>query len=84
MRSLREVLVSDFGLDLAGWSLTIARDVTADGRVVTGWGTNPNGNQEAWIAVIPEPSMLMLLALSVVAVLGHQTATRPGPGLLRA
>jgi hypothetical protein len=52
MRSLREVLVSDFdlGASLAGWTLTAANDISADGQFIVGSGTNPNGNSEAWIA----------------------------------
>jgi probable HAF family extracellular repeat protein len=52
IRNLRDVLVNDFGLgtNLDGWNLGYARGVSADGQVVVGYGTNPNGNTEAWIA----------------------------------
>jgi hypothetical protein len=52
MRSLREVLINDFGLgaSLAGWTLTSANDISADGQFIVGNGTNPSGNTEAWIA----------------------------------
>ncbi|HVZ93240.1 MAG TPA: hypothetical protein VG797_01905 [Phycisphaerales bacterium] len=50
MRSLRDVLVNDFALDLTGWTLTEARGISADGLTITGWGVNPSGNEEAWIA----------------------------------
>jgi probable HAF family extracellular repeat protein len=54
MRSLRDVLVSDYGLgaSLAGWSLTSANDISADGQFIVGSGTNPSGNSEAWLARI--------------------------------
>jgi len=60
MRSLHAVLSNDYGLDLTGWTLSEARDISPDGRVIVGWGINPSGKQEAWIAsldttVIPEP-----------------------------
>jgi hypothetical protein len=52
MRSLREVLVNDFGLgaSLAGWTLTSANDISVDGQFIVGSGTNPSGNGEAWMA----------------------------------
>ena len=58
MRSLRDVLVTDHGLDLAGWTLKEATGISADGRTIAGWGLNPAGQTEAWVAVVPEPSLL--------------------------
>jgi len=58
MRALKDVLEDDYRLDLTGWTLTSANDVSSDGLTVVGDGINPEGNQEAWIAVIPESSML--------------------------
>lgn len=51
MRELDEVLTG-YGLDLTGWSLHRASGVSDDGRVITGWGTNPSGDREAWIATL--------------------------------
>jgi probable HAF family extracellular repeat protein len=68
MRNLRDVLVSDFGLDLSGWSLTEARGLSDDGRTIVGHGTNPSGNTEAWMAVIPEPTTALLLASGLTAL----------------
>lgn len=53
MRSLQDVLVDDFGLDLTGWTLWLAWDVSDDGQVIVGYGTNPSGDLEAWKAVMP-------------------------------
>ena len=52
MQSLRDVLVTEFGLvtALEGWTLTLADGVSADGTTYTGYGINPAGNIEAWIA----------------------------------
>jgi hypothetical protein len=60
MRSLQQVLTNDYGLDLTGWSLNRANAISADGLTVVGFGTNPNGLTEAWIASldgepVPEP-----------------------------
>jgi hypothetical protein len=68
MRSLRDLLVTGYGLDLAGWTLTEARDVSADGTIIVGWGTNPSGDTEGWVAEIepiPEPFSVATLAMAV-------------------
>lgn len=58
MRNLKQVLEGDFGLVLTGWSLERATDVSADGTVIVGFGTNPVGVQEAWRAVVPRTAGL--------------------------
>ena len=60
VRSLKAVLENDFGLDLTGWSLTVANDVSQDGLTIVGNGINPQGDPEAWVATIPESSTLVL------------------------
>jgi probable HAF family extracellular repeat protein len=52
MRSLRDVLVSDFGLggSLTGWTLRSANAISPDGQFIVGTGTNSTGNGEAWLA----------------------------------
>jgi uncharacterized membrane protein len=39
----------------AGWNLTEAMGISADGRIVVGSGYPANGNSEAWIATVPPP-----------------------------
>ncbi|NOG53772.1 MAG: PEP-CTERM sorting domain-containing protein [Planctomycetes bacterium] len=53
MRNLAEVLVNDYGLDLTGWILVEVLDVSLDGTTFVGYGTNPEGVTEGWIARIP-------------------------------
>lgn len=62
MRSLRDVLINDYGMDLAGWKLTWANGISDDGRTIVGEGLNPDGYAEAWVATIPEPATLLLVA----------------------
>lgn len=50
MRNLQSVLTEEYGLDLTGWRLYVARDISDDGKTIMGLGTNPNGKREAWIA----------------------------------
>jgi len=68
MRELRVVL-EGYGLDLTGWSLTEVLDISQDGNTFVGYGTNPQGITEGWIARIPEPSALVLLLGGIVTVL---------------
>ncbi len=52
-------------LDLAGWSLTGAMDISPDGQWIVGYGINPTGQTEGFrlqLAAIPEPSTYAALA----------------------
>ena len=58
MRSLKQVLTNDYGLNLNGWDLTSANAISADGLTIVGSGFDPMGNGEYWIARLdpqPEP-----------------------------
>ncbi len=50
MRNLKTVLENDLGLDLTGWTLIKANSISNDGLKIAGWGTNPSGQTEAWLA----------------------------------
>ena len=73
MRSVKDLLTNEYGLDLTGWSLSRARGISADGSTIVGYGRNADGNTEAWVArldtsdsqSVPEPaSMLGLLGVA--------------------
>jgi probable HAF family extracellular repeat protein len=66
MVSIKDLLEKDYGLDLTGWTLNEAVSISADGLTIVGNGINPNGNEEAWIATIPEPSIFLLLTFGAV------------------
>jgi len=42
IRSLKLALEKDYGLELTGWTLRIARGISDDGLTIVGWGTNGN------------------------------------------
>lgn len=62
MQDLNRLLTSS-GIDLSGWTLTEAWGISDDGTVIIGNGVDPSGNTEAWIARIPEPSNISLVAI---------------------
>jgi hypothetical protein len=51
------MLTDELRLDLTGWQLSGARGISADGTVIVGFGTNPGGQTEGWIADL---NLLML------------------------
>jgi probable HAF family extracellular repeat protein len=76
MVNLQELLAAKGVSEVAGWVLTNATAVSADGRTIVGNGRNPDGLQEAWIATVPEPPSYFLAALGMILVVALQTRQR--------
>ena len=84
MQSVQDVLTDDYGLgsSLTGWTLTTASAVSADGTTIVGYGSNADGDTEAWMArldspgtVVPEPGSITLLGIGAV-ILGMRWLQR--------
>lgn len=69
MVNFKDMLEDDYGLDLTGWNLSKAYDISDNGLTIVGSGINPSGQGEAWIATIPEPSTICLLSFGTLALL---------------
>ena len=46
-------LLAQHNVNVGGWSLTGATAISADGRFIVGYGTNPQGQEEGWIVTLP-------------------------------
>ena len=53
MRNLKEYLLALGVTGVSGWTLQDAHGVSSDGGVIVGYGINPSGNTEPWIARFP-------------------------------
>jgi probable HAF family extracellular repeat protein len=65
-RNLKTVLQNEYGLDLTGWTLKAALDISDDGSKIVGVGINPLGYEEAWYtdlapAPVPLPASFWLM-----------------------
>jgi hypothetical protein len=51
-----EAVATGLGLNIAGWDFQEATGVSDNGRVIVGWGKNPQGNNEGWVLTLPSAS----------------------------
>jgi len=82
MRNLGGLLVSDFGLgsSLTGWTVTSADVISADGLVIVGSGTDPDGKTQAWRVNLDGGTRSWRTATNGAwEDLGNWTPWRPGP-----
>ena len=72
LQSIQDLLIAS-GVDLTGWQLTQARGISEDGNIIAGYGTNPDGITEAWVANIsnvPIPPALWLFGSGLLGMIG--------------
>lgn len=75
--SLVKELLEEAGVDMTGWHLRGAWDVSYDGRFLIGAGTDPKGVQRSWYAMLPIPEPAQLLLISVaLPLLGSRRCLR--------
>ena len=73
-----ELLLHTLGVPTDGWELLGATDVSADGKTIIGMGRTRNElgrrSDTVWIAVIPEPSVSLLIAVGLSILAGTARA----------
>jgi probable HAF family extracellular repeat protein len=50
-------LLTARGVDLSGWTLEVATAISSDGLTIVGYGPNPQGNYEGWVAFLGSPDV---------------------------
>ena len=73
VRNMKTVFENDYGLDLTGWTLYAALDISDDGKKFTGVGINPDGLTEAWyvdVSAVPVPGAVWLFGSGLIALVG--------------
>ena len=50
LRTMHDMLVDEFNVELGDWTLRQVTGISDDGNIIVGWGRNPDGFDEAWIA----------------------------------
>jgi len=80
MQSVQDMLAAEFAKEgpLAGWRLTMATAVSADGAVVAGVGMNPEGEREAWIARTEVAAAEPVSSIAALRALLGKQAVAPG------
>jgi probable HAF family extracellular repeat protein len=58
---LKTLLIDKYGIDISRWALTTAKLVSADGKTFVGYGVNPDGHTEAWVAHIGDKTASLTL-----------------------
>ncbi|HLP85402.1 MAG TPA: hypothetical protein VK157_13720, partial [Phycisphaerales bacterium] len=73
VQTLQQVL-TQAGCDFTGWTNLSAVDISGDGRTIAGNGTNPQGQQQGWVATVPGPGGVVMV--SSVGLLALATRRR--------
>lgn len=81
MRLLEDVLAGA-GVELFGWTLLTATDISADGTIIVGQGLNPQGDFEPFRAVVPEPASWLLVLIGAAAIISRRLPNSRNPARL--
>lgn len=82
MESL-STLLDEQGADVFGWQLGSANGISADGQTIVGYGTNPSGQTEAFIATLDIPARVPAAPFPALALLAVALATTGARLLVR-
>jgi hypothetical protein len=76
MRSLRDVLEEDLGVDLTGWTLDNPPVISSDGKTMIALATNPDGDVEAFVSYVPEPTGGVYAGIALLVWLDRRRSAR--------
>ena len=66
-QSVRQMLLDAGVTEVASWRFNAHHgSLSADGLTITGFGTNPLGQTEGWVATIPEPVALLSIPVALL------------------
>ncbi len=89
MQNLQQILVSEYGLNLQGWSSLMnpnaegAIMISADGSTIVGGGTGPNGNMQAYRVTGLLTNTLVTGTYTVAAGTNNQIGMLGGAGTVQ-
>lgn len=76
-RDLKSVLLNDYGLDTGSWVLSYAASISDNGTVISGYGVDPTGKTQAWVAnlssspaAVPVPGAVWLFGSALAGLIG--------------
>jgi probable HAF family extracellular repeat protein len=76
MRSLRDVLEEDLGVDLTGWTISKPPVISSDGETMIALATNPNDDVEVFVTYLPEPSGGIYAGMALLTWMGRRRSAR--------
>jgi hypothetical protein len=78
MLNLRDVLAAGGATGFENWTSLYAQGISGDGSTVVGYGRNPNGQDEAFVANIkvPEPAAVAIAMFGVGAFAARRRVCR--------
>jgi probable HAF family extracellular repeat protein len=76
MRSLRDILEEDLGVDLTGWTLDKPPVISSNGETMIALATNPDGDVEAFVTYLPEPAGGIYAGIAWLAWLDRRRSAR--------
>lgn len=77
LRDLKTALLDDYALDTGSWVLSYASGISEDGLVISGYGIDPNGQTQAWVAnlrspaAVPVPGAVWLFGTALAGMLAN-------------
>jgi probable HAF family extracellular repeat protein len=76
MRSLRDLIEEDLGIDLTGWTLDKPPVVSADGDTMVALAINPDGDVEVFVTYVPEPAGGVYAGIVLLVWLNRRRSAR--------